>query len=144
MKRFILSKQELISFILLIAVCVTLPLKNNINSFSIILLGVFAAVILILKKRIDSQLLKKFIPLLLFYAIGVISIFYSENQAYAIKMIVRLVPFLTFPLIFSILPPLKKERYANLKKIFIGTMVVLCVYSHTLVLIKLINNNDDL
>lgn len=144
MKRFILSKQELISFILIVAVCVTLPLKNNINSIAMIILGVFAAVIFSLKKRINSQLLRKFIPLFLFYGVCLISVFYSEDRQYALKMVGRLVPFLTLPLIFSILPPLKKERYASLMKIFIGTMVVLCVYSHTMVLIKLVNNNDNL
>lgn len=144
MKRFILSKQELITFILVLIVCITLPVKNNINSLSIILLGVFAAVIFVLKRKINYKLLQKFIPLFLFYLAGLISVFYSENQDYALKMIGRLIPFLTLPLIFSILPSLKTERYSWLMKTFIGTMFVVCIYSHTVVLIKLINNNDSL
>ncbi|MGO3184534.1 MAG: O-antigen ligase family protein [Aequorivita sp.] len=144
MKRFILSKQELITFILLIAVCITLPLKNNINSLSMIVLGVFAAVVFSLKKQIDSQLLRKFIPLFLFYGVCLISVFYSEDRDYAMKMIGRLVPFIIFPLVFAILPPLKKDRYPKLMKVFIGTLVVLCVYSHIVVLIKLFNNHDSL
>lgn len=144
MKRFILSNQEFISFILLAIFCITLPVKNNINSLSMIILGVFAAVLFMLKKQVNFQLLRKFTPLFLFYIVGLISVFYSEDQSYALNMIGRLVPFLILPLIFSILPPLKKERYLHLMKIFIGAMVVVCVYSHTLVLIKLVNNNDSL
>ncbi|WP_139854197.1 O-antigen ligase family protein [Aequorivita sinensis] len=144
MKRFILSKQELITFILVLIVCVTLPVKNNINSLSMILLGAFAAIVLIFKKQFDFKILRRFIPLILFYIVCLISVFYSENQDLALKMIGRLVPFLTLPIIFSILPPLKKERYPSLMKFFIGSMVIVCMFSHTLVLIKLLNNNDSL
>src|SRR5690554_6712230 len=143
MKRFLLSNQELISFYLLIAFLISLPVKENFNSLSMILLSVFAFLLILFKQKINSSLLKKFIPLFVFYGVLLISVIYSSDTANAMKMVSRWLPFILLPFVFSIIN-LPAKRYHQLMKLFIYWMAMLCVYSHVVILIKLYNNNDVL
>lgn len=143
MKRFLLSNQELISFYLLIAFLISLPVKENFNSLSMILLSVFAFLLILFKQKINSSLLKKFIPLFVFYGVLLISVLYSSDTANAMKMVSRWLPFILLPFVFSIIK-LPAKRYHQLMKLFVYWMAILCVYSHVVILIKLYNNNDVL
>lgn len=143
MKRFILSNQKSIAFYLLLSFLVTLPVKESLNSLTMILLSAFSFVLILFKQKIDKIRLKKFLPLFLFYGILLVSVTYSDNVNEAFKMANRWLPFLLLPLIFSIINISKKD-YFRLMKIFIFWMAILCVYSHTMVLIKLYKNNDIL
>lgn len=143
MKRFILSNQKSISFYLLAAFLITLPVKENFNSMAMILLSTFAFLLILFKQKLEVKRLKKFIPLFIFYGILLISVVYSEDTKQALKMANRWLPFLLLPLIFSVIT-ISKKQYLRLMKIFIVWMAMLCVYSHTVVLINLYHNNDVL
>lgn len=143
MKRFLLSNQAHISFYLLVAFLITLPVKENFNSISMILLSVFAFLLILFKQKIDTGLLKKFVPLFVFYGVLLISVLYSNDTANAMKMVSRWLPFILLPFVFSIIK-LPAKRYHQLMKLFIYWMAMLCVYSHIVILIKLYNNNDVL
>lgn len=143
MKRFILSNQKQISFYLLVAFLITLPIKENFNSISMILLSAFAVLLVLFKQKPQKEFLKKSIPLFLFYLLLWISVAYSENTASAFKVVSRWLPFMLLPLIFSIIRP-DKNHYRRLMQFFILWMCVLCLFSHTMILIKLYKNNDVL
>lgn len=143
MKSFILSNQKSIAFYLLIVFLITLPVKENLNSISMILLSVFAFVLILFKQKPDRGRLKKFIPLFVIFGILLLSVTYSDDTKQALKTANRWIPFLLLPLIFSVINIAKKD-YFRLMKIFILWMAILCVYSHSMVLIKLYNNNDVL
>lgn len=143
MKSFILSNQKSIAFYLLAVFLITLPVKENLNSISMILLSAFSFLLILFKQKLDVQRLKKFIPLFILFGILLISVTYSEDTKQALKTANRWIPFLLLPLIFSIIN-ISKKQYFRLMKIFIFWMTVLCLYSHTMVLIKLYNNNDVL
>jgi len=143
MKRFLQSKHQAISFLLLIIFCFTVPLKNNYNSMSIILLSIFSLISFIIYKNFNKKLFYKLSPLIFFFSFGLISIFYSENFDASLKIIKRLLPFVLFPFIFSILK-LNNRRYNQLLRVYSFWMLTLCLYSHSQVLIKLYQNNDIL
>lgn len=132
MKRFLLSNQELISFYLLVAFLISLPIKQNFNSISMILLSVFAFLLVLLKQKINTGLLKKFIPLFVFYGLLLISVLYSSDTASALKMSNRLLPFLLLPFVFSIIR-FPANSYNRIMKVFILWMAILCVYSHIVI-----------
>lgn len=58
-------------------------------------------------------------------------------------MVSRLLPFILFPFVFSIIQ-LKRPHYEKVLKIYVFWMLAVCLYSHSQVLIKLYNNNDVL
>jgi len=96
-------KSKIYTYLLVLVVATLFLKKENINSISIILLAVFW--ILDVGKNIGS-VLKDFVKhkLFLFNVIFFLSLIYgliiSENQAYAIKILQRNLPFLIFPLVF--------------------------------------------
>lgn len=143
MKRILQAHQEQISFLLVALFCVTAPLKNNFNSLSIILLSVFALLVLVINKHFDKKLFLKFTPLILFFVLTLFSTFYSEDIETALKLVSRLLPFILFPFVFSIIH-LKRPHYEKVLKIYVFWMLAVCLYSHSQVLIKLYNNNDVL
>jgi len=137
------SKKDTRTFYLLLLLVITLPVKNNLNSISIILLSVFSFVTFLQTKKFDTKVFYKLAPLLLVFLWALISVSYSENFKNATKLISRLLPLLLFPFAFSIIN-IKRKHFNLLLKIFVGWMTVLCLYSHTMVLLKLYRNNDIL
>lgn len=135
------AKQEGISLILILLLLLTLPLKNSLNSISIILLFVYSLIVLFKNRSFNWLIFNKLSPLLLFFLFATISIFYSENSKRAIDTVVRFLPLLLFPFIFSILA-IKKQSFLKILKFFTLWMVLLCLYSHSLILIKFFQNND--
>tara|TARA_R110000823_G_scaffold315705_1_gene451021 strand:- start:58082 stop:59335 length:1254 start_codon:yes stop_codon:yes gene_type:complete len=143
MERFLHLKKDTISLLLLLVFVLTIPLKNNLNSISIILLGVYSLIVFLQTKQFKKSLFIKLLPLILFFILSLLSIFYSEDKGYAIDLVVRLLPFLIFPFVFSILSVSKKQLVVVLKS-FILWMTLVCLYSHSMVLYKLFENNDIL
>tara|TARA_R100001369_G_C3325493_1_gene169668 strand:- start:2180 stop:3424 length:1245 start_codon:yes stop_codon:yes gene_type:complete len=143
MERFIHLKKDSITLLLLLLFVVTVPLKNNLNSISIILLGVYSLIVFLKAKQFQKALFTKLLPLIFFFLVSLLSVFYSEDKGYAIDLVVRLLPFLIFPFVFSILSVSKKQLVVVLKS-FILWMILVCLYSHSMVLYKLFENNDIL
>ncbi len=135
--------KHFLKLLLVIFFVVSLPLKNNINSISIILLSVFALFTQIKDRSFDVSVFKKLAPFILYFLLAGISILYSEDTSRALKSVTRLLPLLLLPLIFSTLKTSEKN-YFKILHLYAGWIVVLCLYSHTLVLIKLFENNDIL
>lgn len=129
--------------LLLLLVLITATLKEQFNSISIIILTVFAIYETTKNKSFNVGILKKLSPFLIYYTLIVISAFYSENSNQSFKMIVRLLPFLLFPFVFSILKITRKELETIFKG-YILWILGICLYSHFVVSKKLISNQDQL
>lgn len=110
---------------------------------SIILLTVFAFLLMVVNKQFNKQLFYKLSPLVLFFILTLVSTLYSEDKVEAFKMAGRMLPFVLFPFMFSIFQ-LKDKSYLIFIKIYVFWMLLLCLYSHSQVLIKLYQSNDIL
>lgn len=132
-----------IKSLLLLLVLISIVFKENINSIFIMLLFIYMVVEVIRSKTFNLTNLKSFLPFLLFFLFSVISVSYSEDRENAWKMITRFLPFCIFPIIFSILT-INREELQFIMKGFVIWMMGVCLYSHTLVFIKLFKNNDNL
>lgn len=141
MKRFLKLKHERITLLMLLLFVVTLPLKNNLNSISIIALSVYSAIHFFYLRQFNFQNLKRFVPLLLFFFLSGLSIVYSEDKDLALKMVIRLLPFLFFPLIFSVIT-VTSRHFKRILLVYVVWMICVCLYSHTIVLIKFFTAND--
>lgn len=139
-KNSMLSK---IKIVLLLLVPVTVPIKENYNSLSLIALSVFALILFLKTKRFNKEVFWKFLPFIALFLLSLISLSYSDNQKHGWDMALRLLPFLLFPLIFSILEVSKRELIFVLKG-FVFWMLAVCLYSHFIVLNKLFANGDSL
>src|SRR5690606_780379 len=84
--------------ILLLFFLITIPLKNSINSISIILLIIFSVINI---RKISIDKLKTFRHFFLFYAFIVISLIYSVDLKEAGKYIILGLPLIIFPIVFS-------------------------------------------
>ena len=81
-------------------VVVTMPLKSNINSMSIIILLLFSLFFLYTKrKEVTFQSLKKVIILVLPFLFILLQGFYSEWISFS-KNLIRSLPLLIFPFLF--------------------------------------------
>lgn len=143
MKKILSVNVERITFILLAVFCLTLPLKNNFNSMAIIVLCLFSFLVFIIYKKFDLKLFIRLLPLVFFFLLTLISVFYSMDKDTAMKMSIRLLPFLLFPFIFSVIQ-VDRLYFFKLLKLYVFWMTLVCLYSHALVLIKLYQNNDIL
>lgn len=137
------KNKDIISLFLVLFFVLSLPLKNNINSISIILLTMYSAYYQFTSRAFDFKLFKKLLPFSFYFILSAISIFYSEDKERALKSVIRLLPFLLLPFIFSTIH-IKKKHFYTLLYAFSGFIIMLCLYSHTCVLIKLYNNDDVL
>lgn len=143
MNKLNINIRENLVFALMVLFVLTLPFKESINSISIILLTFTSIYIYFTERKIDQNVLSKLLPFILFFVLAGISLLYSSDRNYAFIHLQRLLPFLVFPLVFSIIK-MKKESYLKLAKIFSFWMILLALYSHTKALLKLLNNNDRL
>lgn len=128
---------------LLLFFVISLPLKNNINSISIILLTLYSIYFQVTHRSFNLKTFKKLTPFIVYFVVALLSVLYSENTLRAFKSVNKLLPFILLPFIFSTLPIVKKQ-YHTVLHYFAGFMVFLCLFSHTKVLIKLYENNDVL
>jgi len=141
MKRILQVRQEQITFTLLTLFCMSLPLKNNLNSIAIILLAAFAFLLVVVNKQFDKQIFYRLTPLVVFFILTLVSTVYSEDKQESLSMVVRMLPFALFPFIFSAIQ-FKEKSFLKLLKIYVFWMLLLCFYSHTQILIKLYQNDD--
>lgn len=129
--------------LLLLLVLITATLKEQYNSIIIIILSVYTIYEVIKHKSFKINYLKKVSPFIIYYALVTISVLYSENLSQSLKMILRMLPLLLFPFIFSTLKVTKKE-FNFISKGYIVWILGICLYSHYIVIKKLINNQDQL
>ena len=128
---------------LLLFFVISLPLKNNINSLSIILLTLYSIYFQATHRSFSLNTFKKFTPFIAYFLVALFSVLYSDNTSRAFKYVNKFLPFILLPFIFSTLPIVKKQ-YHTILHYFASFMVFLCLFSHTKVLIKLYENNDVL
>lgn len=129
-----------IKIILMSLVFMTLPLANNINSISIILLSIYS---LIFIKRIKFKKIKQFKYMILYFVIVCTSLLYTKNLDIGFKYIVKFLPFLIFPIIFSIL----KFNRAELVKIFNLFAIWMCClifYAEVATIYEILKSNESL
>ena len=100
--------KQFIPFGLLLFFVMSMPLKNSINSISIILLTLYSVYLQVSKPNFNVKNYRRFIPLVAYFLIALLSVLYSENTSRALKSINKLLPFVLLPFIFSTLPIVKK------------------------------------
>ena len=88
----------------------TLPLKYNYNSISIILLLVFTLGNFYYKKDKAKLQFENGRWLILFFSIGVLAMFYTENIENGFQYLLKIIPFLLFSIIFSMVEFGKEHR----------------------------------
>lgn len=99
-------KVEVLLFCLVVF---TLPLKYNYNSISIILLVIFAFSIFFFKKEKKKLNFQNGKFLVLFFVIAIIGMFYTEDIENGVKYLIKIIPFLLFPTVFSIIKLNEKD-----------------------------------
>ena len=143
MRTIFERKHNFIVFLFLLFFIITLPLKNSLNSFSIILLSAYCLFLLFKKRTINLQFLKKASPFLLYFFVAGVSVLYSEDHSSGLKNLIGLLTFLLFPFIFSIIN-INQNILIKIIKGFVIWITSLAIYSHVIVLTKLFKNNDTL
>ena len=93
---------------LLLFFVISLPLKNNINSISIILLTLYSIYFQATHRSFSLKTFKKFTPFIVYFLVALLSVLYSENTSRALKYVNKFLPFILLPFIFSTLPIVKK------------------------------------
>jgi len=88
----------------------TIPLKHNYNSISVILLVIFTVGHFYHNKDSVKFEFKKGKPLILFYGCALLAMIYTNNIGEGLKHIQKLLPFLIFPVVFSIIKFNEKNR----------------------------------
>lgn len=121
----------------IILIAASLPWDMTISSF---LTGVCAFLWLISPGK-NFAALKKAWPIVVFFAIMLVSLSYSDNLSYGFKLIERKLSLLLFPLFFISMPPDSKNIQYSLKA-FVLSCLAACLVSHTGTVIKLFENND--
>jgi len=139
----LIKKEKTISFILVGLFLLTIPLEHLYSSIIISILAIYSIFLLFIRRHFDLKFIKKMYPLILFYLIITISVFYTENKNAGYNLVIRFLPFLAFPFIFSVLN-ISKDSFLSLIKFFIFWMTLLALYSHISILIQIYQNNDKL
>lgn len=138
--QYLIKNYIVVFFVLFI---ITIPLKQSMNSVSILALTFISLYYLARGRKIHFELLKKLYPFVIVFILIALSTFYSTDKEYAIKSIKRFLPFIVFPFIFSTLQ-LKKNHYIFLVRFYIFWILSLTLFTHGKVLIKLVENNEGL
>ena len=95
---------------LLLFFVISLPLKNNINSISIILLTLYSIYFQVTYRSFNLKTFKKFTPFIVYFVVALLSVLYSENTSRAFRSVNKLLPF-NNPLESTLSLPL--HRYSN-------------------------------
>jgi O-antigen ligase len=118
---------------------ITLPLENNINSISITALLVYS---LFYAKNLKIKKLYEFKFMFLFFLLSCFSLLYTADTESGIKYIVKFLPFIIFPLIFSILD-FKRNDLIKIFNLFTVWICCLIVYSELATVIEIIANDNS-
>lgn len=118
----------------------TIPLKNNYNSISIILLIVYS---LIHYKTFSFKKFLSFKYLYVFYLFVILSLLYTANMEEGLKYLQKNAVFIAFPIVFSIIK-LSEKEVKILLKIFVSWVSLLIVYSEVVTVYELMSNNESL
>lgn len=135
----VINNQKL-KLLLIFLFFITIPLKNNYNSISLILL-----IILTISnyKKFDFARFKSFFPMIGYFLLVLISLIYTNNLDRGISYLTTTMPFIILPLIFS---TIKIER-SELKQLFKGYIIwlfILILFSELTIIINILNNGDSL
>lgn len=122
----------------IILIAISLPWDMAVSSLMTILCGV----LWLITPGKSMKALKWIAPLFLFFAVLMLSLFYSDDYVYGLKLIERKLSLILFPIFIATLPPdqssIKKSLYA-----FVLSCLAACLVSHTSVVYKLIENGDE-
>jgi len=135
----VINKKRL-KLLLIFLFFITIPLKNNYNSFSLIVLLVFT---ICNYKKFDLSIFKSFFPLIGYFLLVLISLIYTNNLERGVEYLTATLPFVLFPLIFSTM----KVQPSELKQLFKGYIIwlfILIFFSELSIIIKILNNGDSL
>lgn len=125
--------------ILLVSFFVTLPLKNNINSISLILLTIVAAAKI---QSFSFSRFKRFYPLILLFIVVALSLVYTENLSRGILYLQKYLVLLIIPFVFSTID-ISKKTLERCFLFFTITILLLSIYCEVYAFYTLIENNDS-
>jgi O-antigen ligase len=129
-----------IKLLLLTLFFVTIPLKNNINSISIILLALYATTEI--KQMVFSRL-RAYFPLTAYYVFIVLSLLYTKDIENGLDYVILFLPFVLFPFIFSIIK-LTNQELKLILKWFAIWLVILILYSEISIIFKILDKDLSL
>lgn len=127
-------------YVLLAFFFITIPVKNNLNSISIIILLGYS---LLKYKDFNFKKFLKFYPFYIYYFMVCFSIFYTANIENGFKYYLSQVPFLIFPFIFSTIT-INEKRLLKIVRIYIYWICLLILYSEFSTILGLLANGDSL
>ena len=122
----------------IILIAISLPWNMAISSVMTILCGV----LWLITPGKSMKALKWLIPIFLFVALMAISILYSDDWQYGLKLIERKLSLILFPIFIATLAPDKKTIKQSLYA-FVFSCLIACLASHTAVVYKLIDSGDE-
>tara|TARA_B110000459_G_scaffold201179_1_gene251294 strand:- start:15324 stop:16550 length:1227 start_codon:yes stop_codon:yes gene_type:complete len=134
------STQHKIIFFLLAFFLITSPLKNSLNSVSVILLFSYS---LLNYKNISLKKIIEFYPSYIYFIIVAVSIIYTADVEKGVTYLLTQVPFLIFPIVFSVIK-INEKSLKKLMRIYIYWICLLILYSELSIIFGLLNNDESL
>ncbi|WP_438710604.1 O-antigen ligase family protein [Aquimarina muelleri] len=102
----------------------TIPLKHNYNSIGIILLVIFTLSSFYFKKGNQKLNLKNGKWLILFFFVAVVAMFYTEDIKNGFQYLIKIIPFLLFPVVFSMTKLNQKNRNKIIWSFCISCLII--------------------
>jgi len=135
-----ISKSKL-KILLLSLVLITLLLKENYNSLFIIIFFCYSIYEGIANKISLKTNLKEYVPFLLYFLLIFINLILSSESDGVGKYLQKNVPFLILPLAFALVS-IQKREIKLVYIIFVLWIVLLTLYSHTSIIIQLVQDKE--
>lgn len=105
-------------------------------------LTILCGILWLLSPGKQIKALKWLIPILIFVGVLALSLLYSDDWQYGLKLIERKLSLLLFPLFIATLAPDQKTIKSGLYA-FVFSCLIACIASHTAVVYKLIDTGDE-
>jgi len=122
-----LNKEEILAFTLLLAI-LTIPLKNNWNSWAIVLFSITAVLqqpVSVSINRLKKDSYWKISAVFFFWM--VCTWFWDNSGGFSIKQIETNASFLFLPLIMAIIPKLSPGKIATACYLFVASVITVCL-----------------
>lgn len=130
--RSLIEKSEFFIY-LIAAILLAIPLKNI---FSSILIIVFVGTSLVFFRRKNLSFSAVQALPIAFYALMVISLFWSQNSQQSTYALQKLLPFLAIPICFLFIPKINRNQVYKIAKIFSYGIVVYALFYITTACIR--------
>ena len=127
-------------FLLLVAFFITAPLKNSLNSISIILLFLYS---LLNYKNISLKKIIAFYSSYIYFIIGGVSVIYTTDTENGFTYLLTTIPFLLFPIVFSVIT-INETLLKKVLRVYISWICLLILYSEISTIIDLLNDDKSL